>query len=46
MVVIERGDMAKARPVELVIKWMHTNELRVTATRHIFESDWVPMEYK
>ena len=46
MVVIERGDMAMARAGELVvIKWMDTNEVRLMTTRHIFESDWVPMEY-
>ena len=46
MVVVERGDMAMARAGELVvIKWMDTNEVRLMTTRHIFESDWVPMEY-
>ena len=46
MVVVERGDMAMARAGELVINWMDTNEVRLMTTRHIFESDWVPMEYK
>ena len=46
IVVIERGDMAMARAGELVvIKWMDTNQVRLMTTRHIFESDWVPVEY-
>ena len=38
--------MVMARTGELVvIMWMDTNEVRLMTTRHIFESDWVPMEY-
>ena len=46
MVVKKRGDMTMARAGELaVIKWMDTVEVRLMSTKHIFEIDWVPVEY-
>lgn len=46
MVVKERGEMTMARAGDLVIiKWMDSVEVRLMTTKHVFEADWVPMEY-